>query len=245
MAYDKIVDSTQLDADLTSVANAIRAKSGGSEQLAFPAGFISEIGNISTGTKEISITENGVTTENVAAYANVEVTVDVPNSYAAGDEGKVVSNGELVSQGSDTVTQNGTVDTTLISSLLVNVSAGSVVGTFTPASDLTSVTLPDTIGKSNIIIFPKFDLESGAASDLGFRVHWGCLIVNGNSILQGSTNSGATAFTGTMTLASATGHVSNADTFNSQTGTVAIGPTTGANYGGKFPSGKTYGYVAW
>ncbi|MBO4543243.1 MAG: hypothetical protein J5725_08705 [Bacteroidales bacterium] len=38
------------DTDLTSVANAIRAKSGGSGQLAFPAGFVSEIGNIPTGT---------------------------------------------------------------------------------------------------------------------------------------------------------------------------------------------------
>lgn len=49
MALDKLVDSTQLDSDLTSVANAIRAKSGGSGQLAFPAGFVSEIGNIPTG----------------------------------------------------------------------------------------------------------------------------------------------------------------------------------------------------
>lgn len=35
--------------DLTSVANAIRAKSGGSGQLAFPSGFVSEIGNIPSG----------------------------------------------------------------------------------------------------------------------------------------------------------------------------------------------------
>lgn len=49
MSVDKLVDSTQLDADLTSVANAIRAKSGGSSQLAFPNGFVSEIGNISSG----------------------------------------------------------------------------------------------------------------------------------------------------------------------------------------------------
>ena len=49
MSVDKLVDSSQLDADLTSVANAIRAKSGGSSQLAFPAGFVSEIGNISGG----------------------------------------------------------------------------------------------------------------------------------------------------------------------------------------------------
>ena len=49
MALDKMVDSTQLDSDLTSVANAIRAKSGGSGQLAFPSGFVSEIGNIPSG----------------------------------------------------------------------------------------------------------------------------------------------------------------------------------------------------
>lgn len=49
MAVDKLVDSTQLDSDLTSVANAIRAKSGGSSQLAFPAGFVSEIQAIPSG----------------------------------------------------------------------------------------------------------------------------------------------------------------------------------------------------
>jgi len=49
MALDKLVDSTQLDNNLTSVANAIRAKSGGTNPLAFPVGFVSEIGNISGG----------------------------------------------------------------------------------------------------------------------------------------------------------------------------------------------------
>lgn len=46
MAIDKLVDSTQLDADLTSVANAIRTKGGTSAQLAFPNGFISAIQNL-------------------------------------------------------------------------------------------------------------------------------------------------------------------------------------------------------
>lgn len=49
MAVDKLVDSAQLNSDLTSVANAIRAKSGGSGSLSFPSGFISEIGNIPSG----------------------------------------------------------------------------------------------------------------------------------------------------------------------------------------------------
>lgn len=49
MSVDKLVDSSQLDTDLTSVANAIRTKGGTSAQLAFPAGFVSAIGNIPTG----------------------------------------------------------------------------------------------------------------------------------------------------------------------------------------------------
>lgn len=72
---------------------------------------------VDTGTKSITSNGNG---QDVVGYASIDV--DVPNSYSAGDEGKVVSDGALVSQGSDTVTSNGTVDTTLIGSLTVNVS---------------------------------------------------------------------------------------------------------------------------
>ena len=49
MAVDKLVDSTQLDTDLTSVANAIRTKGGTSAQLAFPSGFVDAIDAIRTG----------------------------------------------------------------------------------------------------------------------------------------------------------------------------------------------------
>lgn len=49
MAVDKLVDSTQLDADLTSVANAIRTKGGTSASLAFPVDFVSAIGAIPSG----------------------------------------------------------------------------------------------------------------------------------------------------------------------------------------------------
>ena len=67
------------------------------------------------------------------------VSVDVPNSYTAQDEGKVVQSGALVAQGSDSVTTNGTVDTTLISSLTVNVSGG----TDTPPQQSTKPALND------------------------------------------------------------------------------------------------------
>lgn len=76
MAVDKLVDSTQLESDLTSVANAIRAKTGGTADLAFPADFVSEIGSISGGggldwadVTEITIGANTVrNTSDVSAY---------------------------------------------------------------------------------------------------------------------------------------------------------------------------------
>lgn len=49
MAVDKLVDSTQLDADLTSVANAIRTKGGTSAELSFPDGFVDAVDAIPTG----------------------------------------------------------------------------------------------------------------------------------------------------------------------------------------------------
>lgn len=49
MAVDKLVDSTQLDAGLTTVANAIRTKGGITGSLAFPAGFAAAIAAIPSG----------------------------------------------------------------------------------------------------------------------------------------------------------------------------------------------------
>lgn len=49
MAVDKLVDSAQLDSDLNDIADAILAKSGGSGPIAFPVGFVSEIGSIPSG----------------------------------------------------------------------------------------------------------------------------------------------------------------------------------------------------
>lgn len=82
MSVDKLVDSTQLDSDLTSVANAIRTKGGTSAQLAFPNGFVSAIGDIPTGGTLITktITENGTySAEDDDADGYSEVTVNVPS----------------------------------------------------------------------------------------------------------------------------------------------------------------------
>ena len=120
------------DTILTAIANAIRTKLSSSDTYK-PSEMATAIGSISggitpTGTKPISITQNGTTTEDVTSYASASITANVPNTYAAGDEGKVVSNGALVSQTSDTVTTNDTYDTTLINSLTVAVSSGGSSG---------------------------------------------------------------------------------------------------------------------
>ena len=49
MAYDKVIDSAKLDADLTTVADAIREKGGTSETLSFPDGFTEAIKAIESG----------------------------------------------------------------------------------------------------------------------------------------------------------------------------------------------------
>lgn len=67
MAVDKLVDSTQLNSDLTSVANAIRTKGGTSAQLAFPAGFVSAVNAIPAGDSKEDLRKalNGTLTEYV------------------------------------------------------------------------------------------------------------------------------------------------------------------------------------
>ena len=107
---------------LADIADAIRAKLE-SEDTYTPgemAGAIMEIetGIIPTGTKQIAA--NG--THDVTQYASANV--QVPNTYVAADEGKVVSNGALVAQTGTTLTQNGTYDTTTNDEVTVNVSGG-------------------------------------------------------------------------------------------------------------------------
>lgn len=49
MAEYKVVNTTQLDSDLASVANAIRTKGGATESLEFPNGFVNAVNAIELG----------------------------------------------------------------------------------------------------------------------------------------------------------------------------------------------------
>lgn len=113
---------------LTDIADAIRSKTGMSSAMYYPAEMAPAIMTISgsggiTPTGTISIAENG--TYNIISYASA--SINVPNSYAVSDEGKVVSNGELIAQTSTTYTSNNTYDTTTISSVTINVPTSSAI----------------------------------------------------------------------------------------------------------------------
>lgn len=76
-----------------------------------------------------SVTANGSydpTDDNADGYSGV--TVNVPNTYAASDEGKVVSSGALVAQTARTVDANGAFNTTQNNLVTVNVPKINILG---------------------------------------------------------------------------------------------------------------------
>ena len=74
MAVDKLVDSTQLDADLTSVANAIRTRGDTSAQLTFPNGFVDAIEAIPSGGVD---TLTAALNDELTSF-NYDGTADIP-----------------------------------------------------------------------------------------------------------------------------------------------------------------------
>ena len=109
---------------LSAIGNAIRGKLGGSTQYT-PGQMASAISSIPTVAPTLvskSISANGTynaNEDNADGYDSV--SVNVPNSYSAQDEGKVVNNGTLVTQESQSVSQNGTYNTTLKNQVVVSV----------------------------------------------------------------------------------------------------------------------------
>ena len=84
MAYDKVVDSSVLDAGLKTIADAIREKGGTSENLEFPTAMAEAIASIQTGSGSsggITLLESGsfTPTDNLMRY-NVELT-QVPDFF--------------------------------------------------------------------------------------------------------------------------------------------------------------------
>lgn len=110
---------------LDDIADAICEKNG-SEDTYTPAQMAGAIEDIQTADEVVlvskSISANGTynpASDSADGYSGV--TVNVPNTYTASDNGKVVVNQELVAQTSKSINANGTHDTTENNSVVVDV----------------------------------------------------------------------------------------------------------------------------
>lgn len=113
MVFDKVIDSTQLDSAMSYTADRIRAKTGGTDQMAWDStkGFgdaIDGIPVVSPPSGTINITENG--TKNIAGYAealvavrngtnNMHIEYENPSDiYGAGNYITVITGSDILKQ---------------------------------------------------------------------------------------------------------------------------------------------------
>lgn len=123
--------------------------------------------------RTLNVSQNG-TTNAPSGTAYNKVVANVPNSYAASDEGKVVDDGALVSQTTETISQNGVVDTTTVSEVTVNVpntytasdegkvvSNGSLVSQTAHAEVVANGTIDTTLNNSVVVNVPQGSTPTG------------------------------------------------------------------------------------
>ena len=110
---------------LQDIGDAIRSKNGSTDTYT-PAEMAQAISGIHTADEVVlvqkTVNANGqynASDDSADGYSGVRV--NVPNSYSASDEGKVVSSGNLVAQTTKQITANGTHDTTTNNSVVINV----------------------------------------------------------------------------------------------------------------------------
>ena len=117
---------------LNDIADAIREKNG-SEDTYTPAQMAGAIEGIHTADEFVlvskSVTANGTynpASDSADGYS--DVTVNVPNTYTASDNGKVVVNQALTDQTSKSINSNGTHDTTANNIVVVDVPNSYEIG---------------------------------------------------------------------------------------------------------------------
>lgn len=97
-----MADYLVTDTELTSVANAIRSKSGGNNQLVFPSGFVSELNGIDLGYtidqiasknfgSDANIIINGTTIQHYAFYKAVGIASVTANNVTSLGSGNAIS----------------------------------------------------------------------------------------------------------------------------------------------------------
>lgn len=222
------------DSYLSDIADTIRAKLGVADTY-LPSEMADAIDDIGggvtpTGTKQISISANGTTTEDVAVYASAEITVAVPSA----------------SLGTKSITENGTYNASSdsldgYSSVTVNVSGGASVlsGSFTPESDANTYTISALAG-TTLNHFLLFGLPADVIGHSKREIGLGYVDYDKNIFYSSASNSTGTAIGTAGGAAIASG---NQFRFDRTTGTINL--STGSNGGGYLIGGVTYYWFAW
>ena len=83
MAFDKVIDSAQLDAAMSYTADRIRAKTGGTDQMAWDStkGFGDAVDAITSGGADRSIEDAIITRSISGAYSNNRITTVGPCAF--------------------------------------------------------------------------------------------------------------------------------------------------------------------
>ena len=223
-------------------------------------------GSEPTGTKEITITENGTTTEDVAEYASAEITVDVPSGSSTLTTKTITENGTYnassdeadgyssvtvnVPQPSGTkqisITQNGTTTENVAdyasAEITVNVpSSGYKTGTITPAANTAEITIAtglSVIHGMEIYCYPLPGTSPGVRYQSGLMLD----ITNGRYVTNASNNAGTSAY---VTGASHDFGTGTGIDFTDTNGTAYIKiKSTGTNGYGYFIT-NSYTWIAW
>jgi hypothetical protein len=176
------------ESSLENIAATIRNKKGGTDTYT-PGQMAGAINGIHTADEVVlvqkSITANGTYNpagDSADGYSGV--SVDVANSYTSDDNGKVVSNQQLVAQTSKQITANGTHDTTTNNSVSVavpNSYSASDNGKVVVNQDLVAQTSKninangtyDTTANNSVVVDVP---NSYAAADEGKVVSGGALV---------------------------------------------------------------------
>lgn len=145
---------------LEDIADSIRAKNGTQNtykpsEMSGAIDAISGGGITPTGTKEISITQNGTTTEDVTNYASAEINVNV-SAPSPTLQTKTVSYTPTTSAQSDTVTADNGYDG--LSSVSISVSA------MTTGTEGTPTATKGTVNNNSVSVTPAVTNVAGYIS---------------------------------------------------------------------------------
>ena len=218
MAYDKVIDSSKLDSDLTSVADAIRSKGGTSEALAFPAGFVSAIEAIEAGggggggevTPPTTPTDGGTRVYIHLEYGRTSPMLGVcPNGTVTVDWGDGTEPDTLTGTSTTTVKWTPTHEYTAPGDYVIALTVEGTMGFYSNSSNnqysgiLRYASGADARNRAYQNAVQKVEIGEGVTS-IGSSAFSYCYSLASITIPDGVTSIGSSAFSSCSSLASIT-----------------------------------------